>query len=335
MKYAGFSANDFINDEYFQRWVFSGDEIVHSFWQSWIEGHPEKNEEIQEAKRILEAIHFETHVLSPKDVSELWSRIHEDDQPYESRELSNRNRSQWFTGIAAACLITVVGIVYYWSGDDPWKEYHTGFGETNVIKLPDGSSVVLNANSSLTIRDEWNAFAAREISIDGEAFFDVKHTANNQAFKVHTTDGVTVEVLGTTFDIYNRRTGTKVILNTGRIRLNLPSEKSSEQIVMRPGEMVEYSEKKYNIKEVNPKLYTAWTGNKIILDHTSLGEMIHVLHDTYGLEVRADSALLKQTVSGSMPLGNAEVLLDQMSKAFQLTITRSGDIITVSESIKE
>lgn len=334
MKYARFSANDFINDEYFQRWVFSSDESVHSFWQSWLERHPEKNDEVQEAKRILKAIHFETHILSPGDVSELWSKIHEDHQPYELRELSNRNRSQWLTGIAAAVLITVIGLVYYWSGNDPWKEYHTAFGETSAIELPDGSSVVLNANSSLTIHNEWNAFAAREISIDGEAFFDVKHTLNNQPFKVHTTDGITVEVLGTSFDIYNRINSTKVILNTGQIRLNLPSEKSSEQIVMRPGEMIEYSEKKYNKKEVNPKLYTAWTSNKIILDHTTLEEMVRMLRDTYGLEVRADSALLRQTVSGSMPLGNAEVLLDQMSKAFQFNIVKNGNVITISESNK-
>ena len=96
--------------------------------------------------------------------------------------------------------------------------------------------------------------------------------------------------------------------------------------------MVEYKEQHYKKKAVNPQLYTAWTDNKIILDHTSLLEMVHMLKDSYGLEVRvSDPSLMEQTVSGSMPLGDAEVLLQQMGKAFQLRIKKEGNVIQMEE----
>ena len=124
--------------------------------------------------------------------------------------------------------------------------------------------------------------------------------------------------------------GTKVVLNSGQIRLNLPTEQSPEMIVMKPGEMVEYKEQHYKKKAVNPLLYTAWTSNKIILDRTSLAEMVYMLKDSYGLDVKvSDSKLLQETVSGSMPLGDPEVLLTQMAKAFQLKIKKEGNVIIV------
>jgi ferric-dicitrate binding protein FerR (iron transport regulator) len=79
-------------------------------------------------------------------------------------------------------------------------------------------------------------------------------------------------------------------------------------------------------------LYTAWTSNKIILDHTSLAEMVYMLKDSYGLDVKvSDSKLLHETVSGSMPLGDPQILLTQMAKAFQLKIKKEGNVITVEE----
>ena len=216
------------------------------------------------------------------------------------------------------------------------KNYHTAYGETKTVVLPDGSSVVLNANSTLTLFSDWSKDPEREIWLDGEAFFSVIHKTDNKVFRVRTNDGVSVEVLGTTFNVYNRVNGTKVVLNSGQIRLSLPTTESSQKILMKPGEMVEYKEQHFKMKEVDPKLYTAWTDNKIILNHTKLSEMVYMLKDTYGLDVKvSDSALMEQTVSGSMPLGDAEVLLQQMAQAFQLRIRKEDNVIVMEELYHE
>jgi transmembrane sensor len=329
MKYSNFSVNDFTMDEYFQSWVFShGDESVRNFWESWLASHPQKSAEVVEARRILETIRFSNHTLSAEELAQLWNRIHHVNVSPLADKYNSTNRNWWYKFAVVAVLAAVMTLVYLGPENKPWKEYRTGYGETRTFVLPDGSSVVLNANSTLTLFSDWNNDPSREILLDGEAFFSVIHKSNNRLFKVNTKEGVIVEVLGTTFNVYNRTNGTKVVLNSGQIRLNLPTAKSGEMIVMKPGEMIEYKEQHYKKKEVDPQLYTAWTSNKIILDHTSLAEMVNMLKDSYGLEVRvANPLLLEQTVSGSMPLGNAEILLQQMAKAFQLRINQEDDVI--------
>ena len=332
MRYTDFTVNDFATDEYFQSWVLNtGDESVRNFWEAWLLEHPDKRQDIEEARRLLSVVKFSNYELGGDELADLWNRIHSADKTSSSE--ANGAKFGWIYRIVASLIfVGLSSLVYLMLNDKPWLEYHTAYGETRSITLPDGSSVVLNANSRLTVFSDWSKRPLREIFLDGEAFFSVVHTINNQPFKVITGEGVTVEVLGTTFNVYNRTNGTKIVLNSGQIRLNLPTDQSPEMIVMKPGEMVEYKEQHYEKKAVNPLLYTAWTSNKIILDHTSLAEMVYMLKDSYGLDVEvSDSKLLQETVSGSMPLGDPEILLTQMAKAFQLKIKKEGNVIIVEE----
>jgi ferric-dicitrate binding protein FerR (iron transport regulator) len=57
-----------------------------------------------------------------------------------------------------------------------------------------------------------------------------------------------------------------------------------------------------------------------------------MLKDNYGLKVIVrDTSLLSQTVSGSMPLGDDDILIRQLAKAFQLKITRENNSILIEE----
>jgi ferric-dicitrate binding protein FerR (iron transport regulator) len=332
MRYSEYTVNDFASDEYFQSWVLgSGDESVRNFWEAWLLEHPEKMQEIAEAKKLLESVSFQRHQLTNDELSDLWRRINSAGETHRSE--NKRTGFKWAYRVAASVIfVSVVSLLFLVVNRGPWLEYHTAYGETRTITLPDGSRVVLNANSTLTVFSNWNDETAREVWLNGEAFFSVVHKNNDQPFKVITDEGVTVEVLGTTFNVYNRTNGTKIVLNSGQIRLNLPTAQSPEMIVMKPGEMVEFKGQHYKKKEVNPLLYTAWTSNKIMLDHTSLAEMVFMLKDSYGLDVKvSDSKLLDETVSGSMPLGDPEILLTQMAKAFQLRIKKEGNVILVEE----
>ncbi len=62
------------------------------------------------------------------------------------------------------------------------------------------------------------------------------HTARHEKFAVHTGE-VAVEVLGTCFNVWKRGKKTKVVLSTGKVKLDL--ENSSEAVLMQPGDLVE------------------------------------------------------------------------------------------------
>jgi transmembrane sensor len=317
--YQNFSVNDFVLDQFFYDWVIKQDDAAILFWEQWCTKHPEKKRQINEAIGILKKLSFSEHLLTNQDVADLWHRI----KTYESPNIAPKPKSTinhaWIK--IAALLLICIAIVYgifQFKGED-FISYNTAFGETKVIVLPDSSTVTLNSNSTLKFPHDWDLRAAREVWLEGEGFFSVVHKTDNQTFKVYTDDGLAVEVLGTTFNVYHRIEETKVVLNTGKIRISVAND--SKKIIMNPGDLVEYKRKTYSKRTVNPTNYSAWTEKKLVLDHTSLREMVQLLKDNYGLDVSVKSeVLLNQTVSGSMPLAEAGNMVQQIALVFELKV---------------
>lgn len=313
-------------DEYFQSWVFSPTGNSDSFWQAWIDENPEKGRVVEEARSTLLRLNFSKHELPAADVSELWDQIR---NPHAPKVKSGARKFMFWYG-AAAVIVIMGGAFLFSKSPETRIEYQTAFGETKTITLPDSSTVILNSNSSLWLAGDWDPKTPREVSLNGEAFFNVIHKHNNQPFKVKTDGEVDIEVLGTTFNVYHRNQ-TKIVLNSGRIQLRLPLVEADQKIVMKPGELVEYNEKKYTRRSVDPEVYSAWTEHNLMLNRTSLREMLHMIKDNYGIEVQAKETLLDQTISGSMPMTNSEQLLKQIAKAFQLRIVKSENRIYLQE----
>lgn len=313
-------------DAYFQDWVKNPSPEADAFWRAWMEDHPQKVAEIEEARYILKNLTFPEHRLPEDEVAELWTRIRS--VPLHHSTRSSTRFLRW--GIAAA--VAVLGVVVYaLTAPADRVTYQTAFGQTRVISLPDGSTVTLNANSMLSYTDNWDDAPVRKVDLYGEAYFSVTHRENDQPFVVKTSDGVAVEVLGTTFDVYHRTQETKVLLNSGKIRLSLPSA-GDEKIIMQPGELVEFRSNQVSRKNVNAQNYVAWIENRLVLDHTSLREMVRMLHDNYGLNVEVSNPqLLDQTVSGSMPAAGEEELILQIAKAFRLKAVHNVNTVFLYE----
>ncbi len=317
-------------DEYFRSWVWNPEEKTNTYWRSWLSAHPQKVAEVEEARYLLQNFSFSNYKLTEKDTTLLWRRI----QGLEHQTVqSNKRRAASLWPYWAAAAVVLIGLTFFFL---PQKEkiitYETAFGETKNVILPDQSTIVLNANSKLSFVDNWEDASVREITLEGEAYFSVTHKKNNQPFKVKTEDGVAVEVLGTTFNVYHRTKETKVVLNSGKISLSLPTVDADSKIIMKPGELVEFKSNKVSKKSVDPQRYVAWTQNRLVLDHTSLREMVQMMKDNYGIEVDVKpEGLLDQTVSGSMPAAGEEELVKQIARAFRLTVIQEGNNVSMTE----
>lgn len=199
--------------------------------------------------------------------------------------------------------------------------HSTGYGQISHIILPDHSSVILNGNSTLKYKDNWRKNEVREVILDGEAFFSVSHIKNEQKFLVHTSDGFHVEVLGTEFTVSKRPHKTRVTLNSGKIELNIKDKKKNERVIMKPGELVEFEDDPlhYVRKNVNPEVYSSWKNKKLVLDRTSLRELLTMVQDCYGLKLKVvDEDLLDQKISGNIPAEDIETLVRDISAIYKV-----------------
>jgi transmembrane sensor len=328
--YGRFSVKDFIMDEYFQLWVFNPVGNIDAYWQRWLDENPDKRSDVEEARMTLQRLNFSSFELPSEDVSYVWNKIrsHNGDAVTTPKGFFGK-RLVWYSSAASILLLGIS--TFFWRTPSTDVEYRTAFGETKIVTLPDSSTVILNSNSSLRLKSAWKSTTPREVWLDGEAFFSVIHKKNNQPFKVKPGEDVAIEVLGTTFNVYHRDE-TKIVLNSGRIQLSLPDVESGEKIMMKPGELVEYDEKKFVRRKVDPKVYTAWTEKNLVLNRTSLRELLHMIKDNYGIDVEVKESLLNQTISGSMPVTDSEGLLHQIAKAFQLRVVKEESRVYMKES---
>jgi transmembrane sensor len=323
--YREFSVEQFIEDSFFQEWVLMPDIDSDQFWFNWLSQNPDKSEVLSEAKNLLQELRIPEYSLSNKEIEGGMENIRKKIRTEKRLTLfPEKKRSFWkqllVGGISAG---VVLGI--FWNLD--WEdkvELKTAFGETLPFTLPDGSKVVLNANSKLTFSENWEEEDLREIWLEGEAFFDVVHLESHQPFLVYTSNGVEVEVLGTSFSVYDRNKKSQIVLEEGNVSLSLAnSDQPREKILMEPGDLVAIEDDKVEKRKVKAENYASWTENLLILDQTSLAEIIRIAKENFGLEIEVDSNVsLSQTASGSMLLEDSDQFMELTSKIFNISIER-------------
>jgi len=245
----------------------------------------------------------------------------------------------WYRIAAIWIGLLMLGTAYfvYQTQQPNWITYQTDYGEVKNITLPDGSGVTLNANSQLkyAASDENTSrrSASREVWLDGEAYFSVVHTADDQKFRVQTAN-LNVEVLGTEFNVNNRRGDTEVVLHTGKVKLGLHDNKETPELMMEPGELVAYSANNKHLtkKLVNTENYTHWRNQELILNNTSLAEIARVLEDYYGFEVSMQDKLkdIQLTATATLSLKDTEIILTAISEIYGIEVEKEGKQISFS-----
>ncbi len=137
---------------------------------------------------------------------------------------------------AAACITILFVVGTLWAVQNLYSDTVTrqaSFASTEVVSLPDGSTVVLNAGSSITFP---RSFAGnRSVKLSGEAFFEV--VENDAPFVVQTVDA-DLSVLGTTFNVRawsDLEQRTMVHLQSGSLRVD---DRDNRSVLMVPGDRV-------------------------------------------------------------------------------------------------
>lgn len=343
MDYTHFTVKDFARDPYFQKWVLTSDVAAEQFWQSWLKQHPHKEREVAEAREIILLLGFQQDYTANEDFLEVWEEV-QARVSHTPVRVSKTAFLQPLTRVAAVfagIMIAAVVLLLLWK-TDPTVTYATQYGETRSVTLPDGSTAVLNANSSIHFPESWEPGEPREVWMEGEVFFEVQKivaeagnmAANNEEaipvkFIVH-TGSVDVEVLGTQFNVNNRHKETRVVLKSGQVRLRVKDSATVEELFMQPGEMVAFNEvsRELTKKVVNPDIHASWKDHQLIFEEASLGEIAQTLKDIYGIAVVfEDPELATSQFTGLVPSDDIDVLLEAFTKLYNIRMTKSQDTI--------
>lgn len=230
-------------------------------------------------------------------------------------------RAAWIGGMAAVLLagfyfartnLTSRYIKGSRSEENTLSEISTRYGSKSRVTLPDGTTVWLNSGSNLFYDNKNFGDADREVSLSGEAFFNVTHDSEHP-FIIH-AGKINVEVLGTSFDIKNYP-GDKTVEATlikGSIEVTFTND-PGRKVLLRPDEKLTiYNDgkaEKQDLKAPEPKIKNEYTVSPL----TVLPQDSTVVETSW---VQNKLAFSSETFSQ---------LAVQMERWYNVKITFSGD----------
>jgi transmembrane sensor len=326
---------DLLSDESFLSWYFKTGDEDNKKWEHWMSENPDHIRLVQEAVALLQHVRQPEKAVPANQVkaaeSALFEKISGLERSGNGQDMIVpalplfRDR-RWMVA-AAVVLVLVVGlaVVKVRSGVTR-QEMKTEFGQLSSRQLPDGTEVMMNANSRIGYTDDWKDGADREVWMSGQVFFHVTRTAMRSRFIVH-LEHFDIIVTGTQFDVVNRHGIENVLLEEGSVLLQTHNGKKLD---MKPGDFVAFRDAQLQKKPVQSDSLIAWKEQKLIFDRTPLRDVTTIISDQYGVHVALENKSIgDSTISGMLANNNLEVLLNALKATSDFDVIKTGDSILI------
>lgn len=242
-------------------------------------GQPALGEDHTDLEQLLTAA-SQLQVPANRSKQEAWEMLSSRLQNEEPTRIPMRfQRPRWYVAAAAALAILVSSGFWLMNRTEPLL-IESARAQHKSVELPDGSSVMLNAVSSLRYEPEtWEE--GRDIYLEGEAFFEVEEGI---PFQVITTQG-TVRVLGTSFNVYVRENKLEVACYTGKVEV-IHSNGLKE--LLAPGQALQQlnaDTSQLDVFDIDKQKIASWKKGKFYFENESLIHVIAVLERQYDVKV--------------------------------------------------
>ncbi|MCH7408092.1 DUF4974 domain-containing protein [Belliella sp. DSM 111904] len=354
---------DFLSDSTFRDWVLHEKDVKSLYWENWIKSNPDKVEVLEEAKALIWILEGNNATLEEEEANMLWDAI--DAQLEEPREgesskgitINSSKESQnsrfWYfltfpSFRIAMILITVffgsIGFLLLNGNDhfsdqeilqseaDFWIEKVTQKGEKKRIHLPDGSKVLLNAESTLKYLPGFGK-DHRDLMLEGEAYFEVS-SDTLLPFQVQSNDLQTV-ALGTSFIIsaYSSHNTQEVKLLTGKVSVAHQAQNGylSHVIYLNPGEDAMLSNHDFKKSNFDVENALKWTKGILHFQETPFMEVVEVLERWYGVDISVSGSRLSMSrVTGEFKRENLENVLKSISYSSSFDFHIKGKKVMIS-----
>ncbi|MBG6062994.1 ferric-dicitrate binding protein FerR (iron transport regulator) [Flavobacterium sp. CG_9.1] len=224
------------------------------------------------------------------------------------------------TATIAAIGIALIGMVFLFNPGQNHRTIiqSTAKGEQKTLLLPDGSQILLNANSSLSYSSDFKT--NRNIILSGEAYFKVVKNPN-RPFIVKSEQFET-KVVGTSFTIkaYKNQSNQIKVL-TGIVEVN-STENTYWKFILTKNQQLKFSKSMLPVQSfATNEDFLAWTKNTLIFTNSTLGEAAETLENKFNVSIIFDSHDLRELrITGKFKKENLNNILQSIAVVKQLEI---------------
>lgn len=237
-----------------------------------------------------------------------------------------------FIRYAAIIAVTICGTCLFvdqGETEEPlvlYEEFVTPSGQRAMLKLHDGTTVWLNAASSLRYPNIFTG-KTRQVELDGEAFFDV--VSNKDAPFVVQTEKLNIKALGTKFNVfaYKKRAEFNTFLEEGEVKIYDAADEN-KALFLSPNEIAELKETKLTKRAIDGKNLLLWKEGIYSFDDIPFKDIIKKLELYYDISIDIDNKkLANYRFSGKFRQRDGVInALRTFQKAYHFSFHKNDDL---------
>ncbi len=258
------------------------------------------NQKYFEHFRIIWEASKEIKIPDTVDENAAWQRFKQRITPAGKPPVINISKKLSKLKIAASILIiaSVMAFSYLiWDRSTSAPVMLASVYKTETDILPDGSTVTLSKNSSITYSGRFKG-DKRKINLKGEALFNVKAN-KNKPFVVEVND-VTITVLGTVFRVKNTGGNTEVFVESGSVQVT----RNNKTIILKQQEKV------------------------MVCDNTPLWKLAEILNEAYQVNIIIENNEIKNLpLTTTFYNESLDNILNIISETFNIAVERNANTI--------
>lgn len=238
-------------------------------------------------------------------------------------ELSGRPRRTglWRIGggmAVAAGIAAVIAPQLPFFATEALIAYHSGAGETRTLHLKDGSSIILDRNSTLAMRKDGGEIQMAQ----GSAYFDIRHDPS-RTLTIKLGD-YEVRDIGTRFDIARTVDHIAVAVAEGQVTV---APAGGEGSVLSSGHRIDISPRSDEavIRAVDASSVGSWQSGRLVYANSPLTLVAVDLSRYAGRIVSVDPSVADMRVSGVFTIGDGSRLVGQIEALLPVRAVVEGD----------
>lgn len=239
--------------------------------------------------------------------------------PWQSGAVRTSTRRRWYAGGGAIAAALVAVATFTIVSRHAPSEIVTGPGEHRTIPLADGSRIILNGDSRITIDPD----TPRAVELAaGEALFEVRHDARNPF--VVTVGGTRLLDAGTVFNVISEDGTLDVAVAEGAVIY----EPGRGEIHLAAGDALSRaSDRAVPVtRKTSPQSIGGWRSGQLQYSNASLGEIARDLGRNVGIAIAPAGGSERLRFSGTLVVdGPADEVLKRAGPLLGVQFSPAGD----------
>ncbi len=250
-------------------------------------------------------------------------------RPVPVRHIQHSGRMIW--RIAAAFLLVIaigVGGVMVWHTPETW--YTTGVGETQSIRLTDGTGIQLNTDTRLSAKENGNS---RVVKLDhGEAYFDVVHDASHPFVVIAGNRKITD--VGTKFTVRKDNDSVDVAIIEGSVKVEaLNGAADNAMVYGKAGEVVVARKENALVTGTSPQKIenaTSWRRGQLVFNQETLADIAQEFNRYNQKQMVVVGLARDLRMGGTFRATNPEAFAGLLRKGLRLKVEETNTSIIIS-----